>query len=266
MRYRIALMLVGSVGVCVATEASAQPPVAAQTAATEEDTVKPIAPPGTILAPSNAFELQFNAGYFQPFGELSDTVDMGDLADAGFTGGGALAWRLTPTYGVVGYGGFGHSVADDRLNDGGVFGGAGGVAASFHFLPYNLVDPVLQVGAGYRLMFVAPGDERDNHMFHGFQVLRTDFVLDFRTSDHFAIGPMISADINVLPWDLNTSTGTNSSVDEPRVSTFFFAGVAGRHDLLGSRVAKDGGKPVPAAGPRPAPAAGPAAVPAPKRD
>ncbi len=187
---------------------------------------------------SSAFELQFNAGYVQPFGELSDTVDMGEFADAGFTGGGALAWRLRPSYAIVGYGGFGHWVADERLAGGGVFGGAGGLAAGFHFLPHNLVDPVLQLGAGYRLLFVAPGDERDNHMLHGFQVLKADFVVDFRITEDFALGPMLSADLNVLPWDLDTTSGAHTAIDEPRVNTFFFAGVAGRHDLLGARVAK----------------------------
>jgi hypothetical protein len=231
MRFRIELA-VAALCPFVMLEASAQ-----ETAG-DSSVAEPDAPPAFSLAPSGAFELQFNAGYVQPFGELSNTVDMGDFADAGFTGGGALAWRLTPSYAVVGYGGFGHWVADDRLAGGSVFGGAGGLAAGFHFLPHNLVDPVLQVGAGYRLLFVAPGDERDNHMLHGFQVLRTDFVLDFRLTEDFALGPMLSADINVLPWDLDTTTGTNTAIDEPRVSTFFFAGVAGRHDLLGARVAK----------------------------
>lgn len=231
MRLRIAFPLVASC-LFVAVEAFAQ-----QTAV-DASVAAPDAPPGFTLAPSGAFELQFNAGYIQPFGELSNTVDMGDFVDAGFTGGGALAWRLTPRYAVVGYGGFGHWVADDRLAGGGVFGGAGGLAASFHFLPHELVDPVLQLGAGYRLLFVAPGDERDNHMLHGFQVLRADFVVDFRLTEDFALGPMLSADLNVLPWDLNTTTNDNSSIEDPRVNTFFFAGVAGRHDLLGSRVVK----------------------------
>jgi hypothetical protein len=231
MRARIGFALVVSC-LFVTGKSSAQQAVA------DASVVEPDAPPAFTLAPSGAFELQFNAGYVQPFGELSDAVDMGDFADAGFTGGGALALRLTPSYAIVGYGGFGHWVADDRLAGGSVFGGAGGLAAGFHFLPHELVDPVLQLGAGYRLLFVAPGDDRNNHMLHGFQVLRADFIVDFRLTEDFALGPMISADLNVFPWDLDTTTGINRPIDEPRVSTFFFTGVAGRHDLLGARVAK----------------------------
>jgi hypothetical protein len=204
----------------------------------EADTAEPIPPEGTLLAPRNAFELQFLFGYVQPFGELTDTVDMSELAGPGFTGGGALAWRINPHFAAVGYGGWGHWTGADELNDGKAFGGTGGVAASFHMQPYQRVDPVLQLGAGYRLFFVAPGDERDNHMFHGFQALKVDLAIDIRINEDFALGPLLSADVNVLPWDLNTTTGNNTSLDEPGINTFFFAGVAGRHDLLGTRVAK----------------------------
>jgi hypothetical protein len=235
-----ALILVIALGVLTTAEASAQERAA-------ERPANGVVPPDVVPAPDDAFELQFNAGYVQPFGELSDTVDMGDIADAGFTGGGALAWRLTPRYALVGHGGWGHWVGDDRLNDGKAFGGAGGLAASFHLQPYSRVDPVLQLGAGYRLFFVAPGDERDNHMLHGFQVLKVDLVIDIRATEDFAIGPMISADVNILPWDLNTSTGDNAAIDEPSLNTFFFAGVAGRHDILGARETPESRKPVAAA-------------------
>lgn len=231
MRHGSALAFVMPVVLLTTTEVSAQE-------ARAEIDVEPFdaPPPGTILAPDNAFELQFNLGYAQPFGELTEDVEVNDLAGPGFLGGGAIAWRLTPRYAVVGYGGWGHWVGDDRLDDGKVFGGAGGVAASFHFQPHERVDPVLQLGAGYRLLFVAPGDERDNHMFHGFQALKVELAVDIRVNEDFAIGPVFSGDVNVLPWDLNTSTGDNGSLDDPGINTFLFVGVAGRHDVLGRRV------------------------------
>jgi hypothetical protein len=177
MRRASALALALSACALVATQARAQPPTNGsppRPTENEADTTEPIAPEGTLLAPRNAFELQFLFGYVQPFGELSETVEMSELAGPGFTGGGALAWRINPHFAAVGYGGWGHWAGADELNDG----------------------------------------------------------------KAFALGPLLSADVNVLPWDLNTTTGNNSSLDEPGINTFFFAGVAGRHDLLGSRVAK----------------------------
>lgn len=232
---RIAQVLVASTCVLITSQATAQPPAAEPA---EPDTAEPVAPPGTILAPLNAFELQFQFGYVQPFGELSDTVDMNELAGPGFTGGGAFAWRINPHWAAVGYGGWGHWFTPDSLNDGKAFGGTGGVAASLHIKPYERVDPVLQLGAGYRLFFVAPGDERDNHMFHGFEAVKLELAIDIRINDDFALAPLLSADINVLPWDLNTTTGANSSIDNPGISTFLFAGIGGRHDIFGPRVAK----------------------------
>jgi hypothetical protein len=134
-----------------------------------------------------------------------------------------------------------------------VYGGAGGLAADLHFRPYRLVDPYLVVGAGYRLFFVSPAGPPHNHMFHGFEPLKTDVGVDFRISKDFALGPKLSADLNVFVWDLDETEGVNRVIDQKSVSTFFFAGVGGKFDVLGKRVAEPGhqvaGSP---AGPTPA--------------
>lgn len=243
----------GAVVVCITPAAFAQEVVT-------PDRAEPQAPEGTILAPKNALELQFNAGYTQPFGHLGGTTQMSDVASAGFQGAGALVWRLTPWWGVAGYGGFHQSAVGDSLDGGMVFGGAGGVAANFHFNPYRLVDPYLVAGAGYRLLFLAPGTTADNHMMHGFEVLKTDFGVDFRTSKNFALGPMIGATVDAFAWDYNETQSDNNVIRQRGVSTFIFAGISGKMDVLGARVpehpvktafpeAYPPGVPVPAAGP-----------------
>ncbi|NUP11373.1 MAG: hypothetical protein HOW73_35450 [Polyangiaceae bacterium] len=270
MRHNIAIGLTAVV--CLVTpEAFAQQAAPAPIPPPEEADVEPLAPPGTILAPKNALELQFEAGYTQPFGGLTGTTAMSDVAQAGFTGGGALVYRISPLFGLSGYGGFHHLTTGDDLDGGMVFGGAGGVAANFHLRPYNLVDPYFIAGAGYRLLFVSPDGPADNHMYHGFQPLKANFGVDFRTSESFAIGPMIGADLNVLLWDFNMGTGVNELIQRDRISTFLFAGVSGKFDVLGERVPQHEVKePLPAAGPlperarrRPAPQPAPATPPAP---
>jgi hypothetical protein len=207
------------------------------------------APPGTILAPKNALELQFEAGYTQPIGQLAGDVNMSDVLHAGFVGGGALALRLSPRFAVAGYGSFHQSAPDARLG-GMVFGGAGGLMGEIHALPYNLVDPFVAVGAGYRLLFVAPHGPPDNHMFHGFEVLKTDAGVDFRISKDFALGPMLGAAVDVFVWDLNETQHTNTAIANTTLSAFFFAGIAGKFDVLGKRVPEPGAaKVIPASGP-----------------
>ena len=213
-------------------------------------TDEPVAPKGTILAPTNALELQFHLGYTQPFGQLSKNVATQDVAGAGFGSGGALAWRINPHFGLAGFGAFHHSKADASLNGGMVFGLAGGLRGDYHFLPYRLVDPYVDAGAGYRLLFVHPGGPPDNHMLHGFEPFKGEVGVDFRVTKDFAIGPMIGADVNVFTWDLDEHTGVNDTIAQKGVSTWFFAGVSGKMDVLGKRVAASGAvQPTPAAGP-----------------
>lgn len=210
----------------------------------EESAAEDEAPPeGTMLAPNRALELQFNAGYTQPFGHFARGLDARDVASAGFVGGGALALRLTPRFALTGYGSFHHSAPGDQLDGGMVFGGTGGVGANIHLRPYAWVDPYFDVGAGYRLLFIAPDGAADNHMLHGFEALKASFGVDFRISESFALGPMIGADVNVLLWDFNETRGSNDAIRRDGVSTFLFAGVAGKLDLMGTRVAKPGPRP-----------------------
>ncbi len=217
----------------------------ASSALAEEAAVDRETPPeGTMLAPARALELQFNAGYTQPFGHFQRGVDARDVASAGFVGGGALALRLTPRFAITGYGSFHHSAPGDDLDGGMVFGGTGGIGTNIHLRPYAWVDPYFDIGAGYRLLFIAPDGPADNHMLHGFEALKASFGVDFRISESFALGPMIGADVNVLLWDFNETQGTNEALRRDGVSTFLFAGVAGKLDLLGSRVAKPGARPV----------------------
>ncbi len=195
------------------------------------------APRGIILAPTNALELELDVGYTQPFGSLTREAGFGDVAHAGFGSGGALAWRVSPRFAIAGYGSFHQSTPDASMHGGMVFGGAGGLEATVHFLPYRLADPYLTVGSGYRLLFEAPGGLADNHMLHGFEALKTNVGVDFRVTKSLAIGPMIGADMNVFVWDLDETRNVNVAIPDRGLSTFVFAGVGGRMDLLGRRVA-----------------------------
>jgi hypothetical protein len=230
--FKIELVMVALLGAC------ARDALADETASTPKDVaeVETVAPRGTILAPKNALELQFNAGYTQPFGPVGGNVDFSNVARAGFGSGGALAFRLTPHFAFAGYGSFHQSVPDERLG-GMAYGMAGGLSASYHALPYRLVDPVVTLGTGYRLLFISPAGPADNHMFHGFELLKAEGSVDFRIPKDFALGPMLGADVNLFLWDLNEGTGMNNPLAMKGVSTFFFAGVAGKLDVLGKRIA-----------------------------
>jgi hypothetical protein len=158
-------------------------------------------PSGRVLAPKNAVEIGVNGGYIQPFGTINNTLNINDVAQAGGGVGLNVAYRFNPLFALGGYTQFHESVADSSLgSDGSVRGLAAGVLTAFHMLPYNVIDPFVDLGTGYRFMWVN-SSIGDNHLFHGFESLKADVGIDFRASKDIALGPMLGADVNVFVWD-----------------------------------------------------------------
>ncbi|MBL8741166.1 MAG: OmpA family protein, partial [Myxococcales bacterium] len=204
-----------------------------------------------VLAPHGAFELGFEGGYTQPFGELADGVAVGDIAKSGGAAGLNVGYRFTPRWAISLYGQFHESSVEDNLpGDVDVRGVSTGLMGTFHTRPYMVVDPYLSLGTGYRAFFIARSEDV-NETLHGFQIARAMFGVDFRVSEDVALGPQVGADVNVFVAD-KVENRDVSSVDSVRPSTFLFAGVGGRFDIGGRRIADDDTLPVPAAGPKPA--------------
>jgi len=203
-----------------------------------------------VLAPHRAFEIGVEGGYTQPFGELADGAAIGDVADAGGAVGLNVGYRFTPRWALSLYGQFHESSVSSNISNGGdvdVRGLSTGMMGTFHVRPYSVVDPYVSLGAGYRAFFIAR-HEGLNQTVHGIQAARGVVGVDFRVSEDVAIGPLVGADLNVFVSDA-VENGTNSSIDSPRPSTFLFAGLAGKFDIGGKRIADDADLPLPAAGP-----------------
>jgi outer membrane protein OmpA-like peptidoglycan-associated protein len=203
-----------------------------------------------VLAPRGAFELGFEGGYTQPFGELADGVPVGDIAKSGGAAGINVGYRFTPRWALSLYGQFHESSVEDNLpGDVDVRGVSTGVMGTFHARPYMVVDPYVSLGTGYRAFFIARSQEL-NETLHGFQLARAMFGVDFRVSEDVALGPQVGADVNMFVSD-KVEGRDIASVDSVRPSTFLFAGVGGRFDIGGRRIADDDNLPMPAAGPKP---------------
>src|SRR5512139_1438324 len=69
------------------------------------------------LAPRNAFELGFQGGYAQPFGDVMSGFDISDLVDPGGEVALDLGWRISPVYMVGVSGRFHESVVDDNFGE-----------------------------------------------------------------------------------------------------------------------------------------------------
>lgn len=189
----------------------------------------------TVPAPSNAFELGISAAYTQPFGHVWEDTDISSIINAG---GGVtldLGYRATPSLSIGAAVHFHESTADTSIGVANDFrGGAATLHATYHVLPYGLVDPWVSLGTGYRLLWSVLRGADNDHFTHGIQAVRAFAGIDFRTTRDGAVGPFIGADVNVMMFDQVDGREASTMVS-PAVNTFITVGAMGRFDIGGSR-------------------------------
>ncbi|NUO53902.1 MAG: hypothetical protein HOV80_34085 [Polyangiaceae bacterium] len=225
MRAIRASSMVLSVGLCCTLSARAR---------AQSDEPSPTARGPAVPAPSNAFELGINAAYTQPFGLVWDDTDISSIINAG---GGVtldLGYRAIPSFSISAAVHFHESTADTSIGVANDFrGGAATLHATYHFLPYEVVDPWVSLGSGYRLLWSIFRGADNDHFTHGVQAVRVLAGIDFRTTRDAAIGPFIGGDVNVMLFD--QVQGGDTTRISPAVNTFVTAGAMGRFDIGGSR-------------------------------
>lgn len=192
-----------------------------------------------VRAPQNALEIGVNTAYTQGFGDIARGSRIGSTADAGLGLGLNLEYRATPHFSIGAAGQYQAFTPDDRLRDDtNIMGATAGLQATVHFLPFQRVDPMISLGTGYRLLWERPPGAGNDVLTHGFQLAKLNAGLDIRVSDSVAVGPMIGADLNMFVWRNPEGAAGNDQIDDLGVSTFVYAGVQGRFDVGGQRVAQ----------------------------
>jgi hypothetical protein len=188
-----------------------------------------------VPAPRQAFELGAQAGYTQGFGALTTDPRIG--AGPGAAIGISLDDRFDPHWSAGVAGQFQAYGATGAPNMASLRGMTVDVHGTYHFAPYNRLDPNITFGGGYRLFAESPPGDTPTTFTHGLELGKVEVGLDVRASDSIAISPVIGADLSLFAWraggGIETATLTNKTL-----STFLFAGVRGRFDIGGAREAR----------------------------
>ncbi|MDP9002830.1 MAG: autotransporter domain-containing protein, partial [Myxococcota bacterium] len=179
-----------------------------------------------VEPPRRAFELTLGTGYTQGFGMLHEGVGMPSVATEGVALNVGLGYRIDPHW-MVGVAGEYQELNAQRAAS--VRGVATGIQAAYHFTPYDRLDPWVALGAGYRWLWERHNVPASVTVTNGLQMARLTLGLDLRASRGFAIAPVIGGDLNLF-----LSQG-DQAIQDPRVSTFVYAGLQGRFDIGGQR-------------------------------
>jgi hypothetical protein len=189
-----------------------------------------------MAAPSRALEITLGSGYTQGLGMLSGTTSLPSIASAGAGFDAGVGYRASKHLSLALVGQYHELVAErgspfSKLPS--VRGATAGVAVTYHFIPEQRLDPWVELGTGYRMLWETSTAGRPGAFSHGIELARARVGVDFRIAHQFALGPMIGADANLFLW--RDALGARA-IDDVRMSTFVFAGVQGRLDVGGTLV------------------------------
>ena len=193
------------------------------------------------LAPVGAVELTMGNGFSQGFGSAArDELDIGDLSSGGFSTQLGIGYRMSPHLMIGWYLEGSRYYSGSAVPDGTVnYSAAMGVQATWHFRPFARIDPWASVGTGARGHWVNLPNAQGSDMY-GVDVLRLRVGADYKLGPSTSIGPMLGASFATLLAVDDSPTSSLHEIDSPGMSTFVFAGVQGRFEIGGKRVAADG--------------------------
>ena len=183
-----------------------------------------------VPSQEKAFELTVATGYTQGFGSLQSNVGMPSVAQAGIGFDLAAGYRIDPRW-ALSLGGQYQEFDAQRAN--GARGFAGTLAAQFHIDPNVRLDPWVELGTGYRMLWETASSPAPNVLTHGVEIARARLGLDLRISPEIALSPLVGADATVFLWQDAVSS---TAISSPSVATFVFGGIQGRLDLGGTKV------------------------------
>lgn len=178
-----------------------------------------------VSRPLSALELTVGSGYAQGFGTLQPGLAMPRVANAGIGIDASVGYRIEPSFAVS----FGVQYQELQAErDDAVRGFAWNLALQYHLAPDVRLDPWVELGAGYRMLWLVPFGPAPNTLLHGPQLLRLRAGLDLRVSPGVALGPLVGVDATMFTFRDDT---TFTAISNPTVSMFVFAGLQGRVDI-----------------------------------
>ena len=183
--------------------------------------------------PIQAFEINGSIGYTQGFGEIVDGLNVNKVITEGLGTELGLGYRIDPHWSVGAYGQYNQFSAERSDQARGL---TAGLQVTYHILPFEHWDPWLQFGTGYRILWEQPANDSGlpTVMTHGFEPARFTVGLDYRLSRDIAISPQAGIDLSVPAWQ--TVHNNTVALDDPRPSTYVFAGMGMRFDLTSKYV------------------------------
>jgi hypothetical protein len=202
----------------------------------EERAERPSRIDAELAAPRNALELAVSGTYTQGLSSPAGGMSALDLTKAGGAIEVQIGYRVRPNLS------FSVSAEYDRFLPGELLSSSAstrglvvGANATYHLHPFHRMDPWARAGIGYRMLWAAGDGAMPNTLWHGFQFVKLNMGVDFRTTKDLAIGPMAGVDLSQFVWRNSAGESGDRQISDQRVVPFVYGGLQGRFDLFGTR-------------------------------
>jgi hypothetical protein len=190
------------------------------------------------VAPAKAFEINVGQGLSQGFGRAEAGSALRNLGGLGPSLQLGFGYRIDPRFMVGGYVEGARYSAGDSLPDGThSYSAALGVQGQYHFRPFSKLDPWVGLGTGFRSYWVNRPDAPHSAL-HGWEILRLRLGVDYRMGPSTSMGPMLGGSLSTFTVRERPGSSATEAIEDPRLSGFVFAGLQGRFDIGGERVAQ----------------------------
>ncbi len=179
---------------------------------------------------ARGLELSLALGYGKGVGPVGAGVPtVQRLGDAGGTAALDFGWRLNPRWMVGAYGEFGVFAGNVAEIADGARTAAAGVQGQFHVMPERRYDPWIGLGFGWRGYWADTNG--GTYGLQGLDLARLRLGVDYRLSPGVAMGPVFGVTVTQFLSAKPTGSGSYSDVNDRKINTFFFGGLAGRFSL-----------------------------------
>jgi hypothetical protein len=190
-----------------------------------------------VRAPRQTIELAVQSHLVQGVGLSAQGVRATDLSQDGLGFGFLAGYRFSPTFLLGITGRYDEFAPGERLSNGGsVHGLVAGASGVWHFLPSGRIDPWLLGGVGYRMLWLVGEMPGHDELWHGPELARVLFGVDFRLSDRFAFGPQFGGDVSMFAWQ--QLEGREQPILGRRPELFLETGFQARFELTATHDAQ----------------------------
>lgn len=209
--------------------------VAALVVAVSAFAQQPAPPPsGSISASDSGLSFGLRSGYAVPLGNVSGSTagrgapKLSDTINGMIPIWADVGYRFASNWYVGGFYQYGIGLLPSNVT-GSEWNMRFGINVHYHFMPGEMLDPWVGLGAAYEILNYSPSGGGPSSQLKGFEFGNAQVGLDFAVAPQFAVGPFVA--FSVAQYSDVSQGSVSGSITNKDIHEWLFFGVRGVFNL-----------------------------------